>query len=804
MRKLYTFNVKLLLLVATTCGLAVTLTCATLVTLDSLSIKQLRVEALTTQAQMLAFNLAGALSFNDAKSCEEMMSALRADPNIVGADVFKPDGSVFADSNEDFSPTKRYVPMPPGSYFMGRILVVSVPIRLDSQELGSLLLRYDMRSLLAKRRIGILTGIGIGAVSIILALFLAMRLNRIINRPIRELVRTTHQVAETKNYSVRAAKLSNDEFGDLTDRFNAMLEKIQRNDRELQLANDSLEHRVRQRTAELELAKDQAEQANRAKTHFLANMSHEIRTPMTAILGYGDMMLDPNQSPSEKLDAIQTVRRNGQHLLAIINDILDISKIEAGQMTIERIEVVLVELIADIASLMRIRAGERQIDFAVDYRGPIPQTIQSDPTRLRQMLINLITNAIKFTPAGGCIRLIIQTQTTENPPLIRFDVRDTGIGIPKDKLATLFQAFQQADETTTRRFGGTGLGLAITQQLAIKLGGAVRVESEQGLGSTFTLTLPTGPLDGVKMLTNVREAGYAKPDQLTPEQTQKIISRQRNACVLLAEDGPDNQRLIRHMLTKSGFDVTVVDNGMLACEAAWNDLGTERKPTFDLILMDMQMPELDGYQATRRLRNEGYTWPIIALTAHAMAGEREKCIAAGCDDYATKPVDRVKLLQMIDHHLHLDESDPTPIESPPLGPPASGGSAGGESSASERPPTPTTASSDGPLFSQFADDPDMIELVEIFVKELAERMYRIDQALKNEDRQSLITLSHQLKGAAGGYGFPTITNVARSLEMLARSDAAAIDNLAATAAELRALCSKAVAQPKSSIEVPHP
>ncbi|MHB1157008.1 MAG: ATP-binding protein [Phycisphaerales bacterium] len=793
MRKLYTFNAKLLLLVATTCGLAVTVTCITLVMMDSLAVRQLRVEALTTQAQMLAFNLAGAISFNDTKATEELMTSLKADPNIVDADVFKPDGSVFADSNEDFSPTKRYAPMPPGNYFRGDMLIVSVPVLLDSQNVGSLLLRYDMRSMLAKRRQSILAGIGVGALALILALFLAMRLSRLINRPIRELVRATHQVVETKNYSVRAAKLSSDEFGDLTDRFNAMLEKVQRNDRELQLANDSLEHRVRQRTTELELAKELAEQANRAKTHFLANMSHEIRTPMTAILGYGDMMLDPDQSPSEKLDAIQTVRRNGQHLLAIINDILDISKIEAGQMTVERIGIALVELIADISSFMRIRAGERQIDFAVDYRGPIPQTIQSDPTRLRQMLINLITNAIKFTPAGGCIRLIVQMQTS-GEPCIRFDVQDTGIGIPKDKLPTLFQAFQQADESTTRRFGGTGLGLAITHQLAIKLGGAVRVESEQGVGSTFTLTLPTGPLDGIKMLTNVREAGYVKPDQPTEGQARMIITRQRRACVLLAEDGPDNQRLIRHMLTKSGFDVTVVDNGKLACEAAWADFNARKTPTFDLILMDMQMPELDGYQATRRLRSEGYTGPIIALTAHAMAGEREKCIAAGCDDYATKPVDRVKLLQMIDHHLGLGEPDPT--EGRTIGPPAS---AGGESRRSP----PPAASSDGPLVSQFADDPDMIELVEIFVKELAERMYRIDQALKNEDRQSLITLSHQLKGAAGGYGFPTITDAAKSLEMLARCDDAAIDNLAATAAELRNLCSKAVAQPKSSVEVPH-
>ncbi len=277
----------------------------------------------------------------------------------------------------------------------------------------------------------------------------------------------------------------------------------------------------------------------------------------------------------------------------------------------------------------------------------MPETIQNDPTRLKQILVNLIGNAIKFTETGG-VRLVTRFVDDGAEPNIQFDVVDTGLGMTKEQVGKLFQAFTQADTSTTRKFGGTGLGLMISKRLAEMLGGDITIESKPGEGSTFRVTINTGSLDGVKMIADPLSATIITPDMTAtaPSTDQPALE---GRCILLAEDGPDNQRLITHFLKKAGAEVTVKENGKLAADAAL--AARDEGNPFDVILMDMQMPVMDGYEATGLLRQKGYTAPIIALTAHAMAGDRQKCINAGCDDYATKPIGRKKLIETIRQHL---------------------------------------------------------------------------------------------------------------------------------------------------------
>ncbi|UCE61452.1 MAG: response regulator [Phycisphaerales bacterium] len=402
---------------------------------------------------------------------------------------------------------------------------------------------------------------------------------------------------------------------------------------------------------QLEAARQDAEAAAQSKSEFLANMSHEIRTPMTAILGFTETMLDPGLSESEKFDAVHTIRRNGEHLLQIINDILNISKIEAGKVEVERIRCSPVQLIADVKSLMQVRADAKNLSFLTEYIGAVPQTIESDPTRLKQVLVNLIGNAIKFTDTGG-VRLVTRFVDDRAGPRMQYDVIDTGVGMTEEQVGRLFQAFSQADTSTTRNFGGTGLGLMISKRLAVMLGGDITVESKPGKGSQFRVTVNTGPLDDVKMLEDPTTAMLVKPHAgASPKpDVDKLDCR-----ILLAEDGLDNQRLIAHVLTKAGAEVTVVENGKRAVNTALAALNRRRENDperpFDVILIDMQMPVMDGYKATELLRQKGYAGPIIALTAHAMEGDREKCISAGCDDYVAKPIDRKKLIATIQRHL---------------------------------------------------------------------------------------------------------------------------------------------------------
>jgi PAS domain S-box-containing protein len=403
---------------------------------------------------------------------------------------------------------------------------------------------------------------------------------------------------------------------------------------------------IKELEAQQELAKrhlvdalEDAEFANRSKSEFLANMSHEIRTPMTAILGFAEMISE-NATTPEVVDGIETIQRNGKHLLAVINDILDISKIEAGKMTVESLPCNPVQEVSDVVGLMRKRAEAKGLVLTAEFVGEFPELVQSDPIRLRQILINLLGNAIKFTEEGG-VKLICQLVQDGALPHLQFDIRDTGIGMTHEQASNLFQPFSQADSSTTRKYGGSGLGLTISKRFAGMLGGnIVLTETELGIGSNFRVTIATGLMDGVEMVKDpysITTSGKTKPPA--------PISDLTGVRVLLVEDGLDNQRLISFILKKAGVVVTVVENGKLGLDAALGARNDGRP--FDCILMDMQMPVMDGYQATVALRNASYTAPIIALTANAMSGDRDKCINAGCNDFASKPIDRAALINMV-------------------------------------------------------------------------------------------------------------------------------------------------------------
>ena len=794
---------KLTLITMISSTVALMLACAAFVIHDVTTSRSQMVKDWSSHADIVGNNSTAALGFGLGDDARSNLHSLGVEPHLTDAAIYDADGKLFAwfSRNGEEGAVRPEASPTPGHVFRNKHLELTRPILLDGKPFGTIYVRADLKALNARvLRYAVITVLVLAG-SATVAYFLVVWLQPVITEPVVHLAETARTISADKNYAVRAVKRGNDELGVLIDCFNEMLLQIQQRDVELTLHREHLEEQVATRTEELRnvnaqivIEKDRAEEASRAKSAFLANMSHEIRTPMTAILGYTEMMLEPDPTPAERQEHLQTIRRNARHLMDLINDILDISKIEAGKMTVERIPCDLPQLVGEVVSLMRPRASQKGLRCYVTVTSKIPRTVKSDPLRLRQILVNLVGNAVKFTSSGS---IGIQVSCADDGGRLRvtFAIEDSGIGIDAEQMGRLFQPFTQADNSMTRRFGGTGLGLAISHRLAELLGGDITARSTPGAGSTFVLTIDGGEAAGVAMLSRDElsilnraaksEAAAAEQSFTAPAAADAVITSMSDTVggvgeapprpvtlrgrILLAEDGPDNQVLISTHLRKAGAQVVIAADGEIAVRFV-------ERERFDLVIMDMQMPNMDGYQATEELRRRGFTVPIVALTAHAMAGDREKCIRAGCSDYLTKPIEKARLLETIHHYLSSAKHgsgnsgvmeriavQAAPTDAPSTAP-ASAASAAVPASASE--PSPGDV-----LVSSFKDDPDLMEVLGKFVDTLPDRVQKLGEVLAHKDLAELGRIVHQMKGASGGYGFAILSKLAAKAEQKIKAKA---------------------------------
>ena len=842
------------------------------------------------KAQVIGRNSASALLFDDPRAANELLSSLAEDENIMLAVLRDRQGQELAAYRSPRGDAGEIAPAAAPGHAMGlRFLDLAQPVSADGRLLGMIALRVDLAELQQR----LLTHAAGFTLLMLLALaaslLLLSRLNRIITAPVSSLVQTMSEVSQKGDYAARAPIESSDEIGRLASGFNAMLEQIEERDRHLAAHRDELEREVEARTAELRHAKDLAEAGSRAKSEFLATMSHEIRTPMNGILGMTELLRNTMLSAQQRRFA-DSVQQSGEHLLSIINDILDFSKIEADKLHLESIHFNLRQLVEDLACLFARPAESKGLEMVCSVPHDLPVAVQGDPVRLRQILTNLVSNAIKFTSQGEIVVRVSLLAEDVWQARLRFEVQDSGIGISEEAQARLFQAFVQADGSTTRRFGGSGLGLAIARRLVDLMQGEIGLHSQAGKGTLFWFEIPLrkqepsarAPLDlaghlaglrvlvvddnatnreilanqlaGWRMLHSAAVDAHDALQQLAAttaafdlaildlhmpamdgfeladairgdprwadlpllmlssvsvgagERGQQramldcyltkpvrqsdlydaiatTVARRPPAerplpatatpaavageprlagRVLVAEDNPVNQEVAAAMLESLGLSYSLAENGRIALERALNE-------RFDLVLMDCQMPEMDGFETTSRIRDGQRSGalkqhlPIVALTANAVAGDRERCLAAGMDDYLSKPFGREQLAAILQRWLPQPPAAGTAATPAAAVVAAAAAAPTGDEAINPRAldairqlPGPN-----GELLVQ--------KVVAAYVGDAPARLAQLQAAAAAGDADALRRAAHALKSSSANVGAEQLSALCREIESLGRS-----------------------------------
>jgi signal transduction histidine kinase/CheY-like chemotaxis protein len=644
---------KLMMITMLTSTVALVLFSASFFVYDLISFRHFLSEDLATQAQIIGYNSAAAMAFKDQAAATETLAALKAKEDVTAAVLYSPDGKIFARydrANVGKPSLPDRLPTFDGFRFQASYLEVFHAVALNGEPSGRLFLQSDMSqwNSRAKRYAAFLLMFMLG--SDLLALLVASRLQNLISRPILRLEDTMRMVSSKKNYEVRALKFYDDEIGRLIDGFNTMLSEIQERDAALQGANFELKSRTQELEGEIshrkqaqdELlgAKRAAEDASRAKSAFLANMSHELRTPLNAIIGYSEMVEEEIQDFGriEKIDDVRKIQSAGKHLLALINDVLDLSKIEAGKMGLHFENFELASMVQEMVSTFQPTVVKNDNMLELHLSEGLGQ-MHADVTKVRQILFNLMSNACKFTEHGN-IGLSVDRLEAEGQQWIRFRVSDTGIGIRPEQQENLFKEFTQADVSIARRYGGTGLGLAISHRFAQMMGGQISVESEQGKGSVFTLYLPA--------YVTAEASGTVKPKQFGAPAAAAPEPKPQPKTILMIDDDPAERELMQRSLTKSGFNVVAVADGEEGMRVA-----KRIRPL--AITLDVLLPGIDGWEVLRQLKadSELADIPVIMVTIVDNEFKGADCGASG---YLMKPVDRELLVKQIEKYCEIPPS----------------------------------------------------------------------------------------------------------------------------------------------------